>query len=94
MEQGMVMMMRRPRTSQDLTLSLKRARGLTDICRGIDLVDFSSATNIAGSKFDSHKNAVAPKGKLDKSVTPATYTSFISIIDPTNLARFGLHNGE
>ena len=57
-------------------------------------MDFSSATNIAGSKFDSHKNAVAPKGKLDKSVTPATYTSFISIIDPTNLARFGLHNGE
>ncbi|KAI0777990.1 esterase-like activity of phytase-domain-containing protein [Irpex lacteus] len=65
----------------------------TSAYKGIDLVDFSSATNIAGSKFDSHKNAVAPKGKLDTSVIPATYTSFVSLIDPTNLARFGLHNG-
>lgn len=62
--------------------------------KGIDLVDISGATNIAGSKFDSHKNAVAPKGKLDKSVTPATYTSFVSLIDATELARFGLHNGD
>jgi hypothetical protein len=62
--------------------------------RGIDLVDITPATNIAGSKFDSHKNAVAPKGKLDSSVTPATYTPFVSLIDATNLARFGLHNGE
>ena len=61
--------------------------------RSIDLVDIAGATNIAGSKFDSHKNAVAPKGKLDSSVTPATYTQFISLIDPTELARFGLHNG-
>ncbi|KAI0084970.1 esterase-like activity of phytase-domain-containing protein [Irpex rosettiformis] len=66
----------------------------TSAYKGIDLVDFSSATNIAGSKFDSHKNAVAPKGKLDKSVTPATYTPFVSLIDTTNLARFGLHNGD
>ena len=50
-------------------------------------------TNIAGSKFDSHKNAVAPKGKLDKSVTPAVYTPFVSLINSTQLTRFGLHNG-
>ena len=62
--------------------------------RGIDLVDISSATNIAGSDFDSHKNPVAPKGKLDKSVTPATYTSFVSLINSTQLERFGLHNGK
>ena len=61
--------------------------------RGIDIVDITSATNIAGSKFDSHKNAVAPKGKLDKSVTPAVYTPFVSIVDQTQLARFGLHDG-
>jgi hypothetical protein len=61
--------------------------------RGIDLVDITPATNISGSKFDSHKNAVAPKGKLDKSVTPATYTSFVSLVNSTQLARFGLHNG-
>ena len=63
------------------------------VYRGIDLVDISSATNIANSSFDSHKNPVAKKGKLDKSVTPAIYTSFVSLVDSTQLARFGLHNG-
>ncbi|EKM53195.1 uncharacterized protein PHACADRAFT_30229 [Phanerochaete carnosa HHB-10118-sp] len=57
--------------------------------KGIDLIDISAATNIAGSEFDSHKNAVAPKGKLDSSVTPATYTPFVSLINSTELARFG-----
>ncbi|PSR78073.1 hypothetical protein PHLCEN_2v7590 [Hermanssonia centrifuga] len=61
--------------------------------KGIDLVDITSATNIAGSSFDSHKNPVAKKGKLDKSVTPAVYTAFVSLINSTQLARFGLHNG-
>ena len=61
--------------------------------RSIDLVDIAGATNIAGSKFDSHKNALAPKGNLDSSITPATYTPFVSLIDGTQLARFGLHNG-
>lgn len=70
-----------------------RSHSITALDRGIDLVDISSATNIAGSKFDSHKNAVAPKGKLDKSVTAAKYTSFISLLDSTELGRFGLHNG-
>ncbi|KAJ3551765.1 hypothetical protein NM688_g4518 [Phlebia brevispora] len=62
--------------------------------KGIDLIDISSATNIAGSDFDSHKNPVAKKGKLDSSVTPATYTSFVSLINSTQLVRFGLHNGD
>ncbi|KAI0683162.1 esterase-like activity of phytase-domain-containing protein [Cytidiella melzeri] len=62
--------------------------------KGIDLVDFTSATNIANSSFDNHENPVAPKGKLDESVTAATYTAFVSLIDETNLARFGLHNGD
>ncbi|KAI0339337.1 hypothetical protein BDW22DRAFT_1409186 [Trametopsis cervina] len=62
--------------------------------KGIDLIDVTSATNIAGSKFDSHKNPVSPKGNLDSSVTPAVYTSFVSLIDAANLARFGLHNGD
>ena len=63
-------------------------------CRSIVIVDISGATNIAGSSFDSHKNPVAPKGKLDKSVTAATYTTFLSLIDSTQLSRFGLHNGQ
>lgn len=66
---------------------------LIDLRRNIDLIDISAATNIAGSDFDSHKNPVAKKGKLDKSVTPATYVPFVSLIDQTQLTRFGLHNG-
>ncbi|KAI0070561.1 hypothetical protein K474DRAFT_767559 [Panus rudis PR-1116 ss-1] len=59
-----------------------------------DLIDITGATNIAGSKFDQAKNPIAKKGKLDKSITPATYASFVSFIDDTQLARFGLHNGD
>lgn len=58
-----------------------------------DLIDISSATNIAGTKFDSPENPIAKKGKLDKSITPATYVGFVDFIDDTQLARFGLHNG-
>ncbi|KAH8103411.1 esterase-like activity of phytase-domain-containing protein [Cristinia sonorae] len=59
-----------------------------------DLIDISKATNIAGSKFDSPQNPIAKKGKLDSSITPATYVGFVNFIDPTQLARFGLHNGK
>jgi hypothetical protein len=31
---------------------------------------------------------------LDGSVTPATYVSFLNMINVTDLARFGLHNGD
>ncbi|CAL1710830.1 unnamed protein product [Somion occarium] len=59
-----------------------------------DLIDISDATNIAGSKFDSPKNPIAKKGKLDKSITAATYVGFVDFIDDTQLARFGLHNDD
>jgi len=59
-----------------------------------DLIDISKATNIAGTKFDSSKNPIAKKGKLDKSITPATYVGFVDFIDDDQLARFGLHNGK
>lgn len=67
----------------------------TDIClRQADLIDISNATDIHGSSFDDPANPVAKKGKLDKSVTPATYVPFVSLINDTQLARFSLHNGD
>jgi hypothetical protein len=36
---------------------------------------------------------VAPKGKLDAAVKPATLSAFIDLNDTAELARFGLHNG-
>jgi hypothetical protein len=67
-------------------------KGDTSVYRVINIVDISSATDIAGTDFDKDK-AVAPEGKLDPSVTPATLTPFIDINDKAELGRFGLHNG-
>lgn len=66
--------------------------GDTSLYRNITVVDTSAATDIAGSGFDADK-AVAPKGVLDPSITPAKLTPFIDINDNANLSRFGLHNG-
>ncbi|KAF8160004.1 esterase-like activity of phytase-domain-containing protein [Crassisporium funariophilum] len=59
-----------------------------------DLFSIAKATDIHGSKFDSASSPIAKKGKLDKSITAATYVSFINFLDSTQLARFGLHNGS
>ncbi|CAE6427449.1 unnamed protein product [Rhizoctonia solani] len=58
-----------------------------------DLFDISNATDIHGSKFDG-TTPVAPKGKLEKTVVPATYVPFVNYLNSTQLARFGLHNDE
>lgn len=63
------------------------------VLRQADLFDISSATDIHGTKFDDPANPIAVGGVLDPSITPATYVSFVNYIDPTELARFGLHNG-
>ncbi|MBP2549591.1 hypothetical protein J2858_002514 [Neorhizobium galegae] len=67
-------------------------KGDTSVYRKIDLVDLSSATDIANSDFDGLK-PVAPKGVVDASVKPATVAPFIDLNDQADLARFGLHNG-
>ncbi|KXN82128.1 hypothetical protein AN958_03182 [Leucoagaricus sp. SymC.cos] len=60
--------------------------------KNADFFSIRDATDIHGKKYDSHENPVAPKGKLDSSVTPAKYVSFISYVDDDQLGRFGLHN--
>lgn len=67
-------------------------KGDTSVYRKIDVVDVSSATDIANTEFDGLK-PVAPKGVVDASVKPATVTPFIDLNDAKDLARFGLHNG-
>ena len=56
------------------------------------MLDISRATNIAGSKYDDSA-PLAPHGKLEPEIVPATLTSFIDINDNAQLAKFGLHNG-
>ena len=61
--------------------------------RQADLFDITNATDIHGTVFDSPSNPIADDGKLDKSITPATYAGFVDFIDNDQLARFGVHNG-
>lgn len=64
------------------------------LSRQADLIDITNATDIHGSSFDDPSNPIAKKGKLNKNITPATYVSFASFINDTQLARFSLHNGD
>jgi len=67
--------------------------GATSRYRGINLLDTSRATNIAGSRYDGTV-PVAPNGKLADGVVPATLTRYIDINETAELRKFGLHNGE
>lgn len=69
------------------------SRRLIELNRSIDIIAIDKATNIHGSRFDSPSHPIAVNGTLDKSITPATYIPFASLINSTHLARFGLHNG-
>ncbi|KXN82127.1 hypothetical protein AN958_03181 [Leucoagaricus sp. SymC.cos] len=62
--------------------------------KNADLFSIRGATDIHGTKFDNHLNPIAVNGVLNPSIKPAEYVPFISYIDPTQLARFGLHNGK
>jgi hypothetical protein len=67
-------------------------KGDTSAYRRIDMLDFSGATNIAGTDFDGLK-PVAPKGVVDASVKPARLATVIDINDNAELGKAGLHNG-
>lgn len=58
------------------------------------LFSTKGATNIAGTKYsDEPTGAVAPDGKLAKGVTAAEVEKFVDLVDPDELAKFGLHVG-
>lgn len=60
-----------------------------------DLISIKGATNIAGTKYDQPGNPITSnKGaSLNADITPATYQSFVNLIDKAQLAKFGLQNG-
>jgi hypothetical protein len=61
--------------------------------RQADLFSIVNATDIHGTKYDDPANPIAPGGKLNTAITPATYVSFVNFVETAGLARFGLHNG-
>jgi hypothetical protein len=60
--------------------------------RKVELVDIAAATDIAG-RFDGTSDAIAPKGVLQNSITPAAMRDLVDLNDNSQLNRFGLHNG-
>jgi uncharacterized protein YjiK len=58
--------------------------------KSVQLVDFASATNILGM-FDGVGQAVSPGGVLDPLVTAAATAEVINMLEPTDLAKFGLN---
>ncbi|KAM0756395.1 hypothetical protein T439DRAFT_28412 [Meredithblackwellia eburnea MCA 4105] len=66
---------------------------LTANYKNAGLITLVGATNILGS-FDNYADSIAPAGVLNPAITPAAFHEFVNIIDPTQLAKFGLHNGK
>lgn len=58
--------------------------------KSVQLVDFASATNILGM-FDGVGQAVSPAGVLSSGVNAAATAEIINILEPTDLAKFGLN---
>ncbi len=65
----------------------------TAVFRAVMLYDIAAATNLAGTSYDNPATPVAPGGVLAAGVTPATSALLIDLLDPAQIAKFGLTNG-
>lgn len=55
----------------------------------IDILDLSTATNLAGTKYDQPTGAIAPNGKLVSGINLASYSTLIDYT--SDLGKFGMH---
>ncbi|MES2440877.1 MAG: SdiA-regulated domain-containing protein [Verrucomicrobiota bacterium] len=60
------------------------------VFKSVQLVDFASATNILG-QFDNIGQAVSPAGVLADGVNAAASGEIINMLQPDDLAKFGLN---
>ncbi len=60
------------------------------VFKSVQLVDFASATNILGM-YDAEGAAVSPAGVLRPEVKAAASMEVINMLEPTDLAKFGLN---
>lgn len=65
----------------------------TSLYRSILVYDISSATNIAGTAYDTPTTPVAPGGVLASGIVPATSAVLVDLNNVAQLAKFGLNNG-
>jgi 2',3'-cyclic-nucleotide 2'-phosphodiesterase (5'-nucleotidase family) len=60
------------------------------VVKTVDLVDFSTATNILGL-YDAEGNQISPSGTLRTTITPARSTVVVNLLSSTDLAKFGFN---
>ncbi len=60
------------------------------VFKSVQLVDFASATNILGT-YDAEGVAFSPLGILAPGVNAAASAEIINMIEPLDLAKFGLN---
>ena len=65
----------------------------TSLYRSILVYDISSATNIAGTAYDTTTTPIAPGGVLAAGIVPATSAVLVDMNNDAQLAKFGLNNG-
>lgn len=56
----------------------------------IDILDLSTATNLANTKYDQATGAIAPGGKLASGIDLAAYSSLVDYT--SGLSKFGMHS--
>lgn len=61
--------------------------------RSVQVHDFSLATNLVGTAYETPSAPVAPGGVLVPGVVAASSTVVVDINDAAQLAKFGLNNG-
>lgn len=61
------------------------------VYKSILLVDLSAATNLAGTPYEREAKPIARDGVLNPDIEPAAQTELINILNPVQLARFGVN---
>ena len=59
------------------------------VFKSVLLVDVASATNIAGTSFETSATPVAPGGNLVSTVTPVQQIELVNVLNTTQLTKFG-----
>jgi hypothetical protein len=61
------------------------------VYKSILLVDLEGATNLAGTPYEQDVKPIAQDGVLNPDIKPAAQAELVNILNPVQLARFGLN---
>ena len=70
-----------------------RGKGSTrsPVFKSVLLVDTDGATNLAGTPYEQGVEPIASHGALVPGLTPASQAELVNLLNPTQLARFGMN---